>query len=235
MFSSPMVWVVFALLQLSFAYLFLSRLEAFLNVQAQLNQLAQAPGTTELVVAPTFGAGVIIMLIITPLLSMRSIAEERVNQTFAFIMSSPISMTEIVLGKFLGLLALLTGIVATITATTLSLLAGGTLDLGLVLSNTLGMILICACFGAIGIYISTLTSQPLVAATATLSVLLGLWLIGLSNPDPGNFLNQISLVKHFDSFNQGLLDSGDIVYLIIFLLTFLVLSIHRLHRNRLYG
>ena len=235
MFSSPMVWAVFALLQLSFAYLFLSRLEAFLNVQAQLNQLTQAPGVTELVVAPTFAAAVIIMLIITPLLSMRSIAEERANQTFAFILSSPLSMTEIILGKFLGLLALLIGIIIIITATALSLLAGGMLDLGLVLSNALGLLMVCTCFAAIGIYVSSLSSQPLVAATATLGILLGLWLIGLSSADPSNILNQISLLKRFDSFNQGLINSGDVIYLAIFILTFVGLSIHRLHRMRLYG
>lgn len=233
--SSPLIWIVFALMQFCLAYLFFSRLEAFLSVQAQLIQLTGAPGTTELVVAPTFAAAVIIMLIITPLLTMRSLAEELTNHTRPLVMSSPLSMTEIVFGKFFALMTILVALALVVTTTTLALLVGGALDFGLILSNFLGLILLCACFAAFGIYIATLTLQPLLAAAGTLGLMLGLWLLGVTATDPGHILNRISLIKRFDSFNAGILDSGDIVYCIVFILVFLSLAIYRLHRYRVYG
>ncbi len=234
LFSSPLIWAIFALLQLSFAYLFLSRLEAFLNVQYQLNQIAHAPGVTELVIAPTFGSAAIIMLMVTPLLTMRSFADERARHTLALLLSAPISMTEIVVGKFLGLLTLLFLIIVVVTGTTLALLSGGPLDLGLILSNVIGLALLCVSYAALGIYISSLTNQPASAAMASTVVLLGLWLMGLSNADSGNILNQISLVKHYDTFSQGLINSSDVIFLVTFTITFLLLTIHRFHRERLY-
>jgi ABC-2 type transport system permease protein len=235
LFSSPLTWVVFALLQLSFAYMFLSRLEAFLNVQYQLDQIVYAPGATELVIAPTFGAAAIIMLMVTPLLTMRSFADERAQQTFPLLLSAPISMTEIVLGKFLGLVILLVLIVIVITGTTLSLLAGGMLDLGLVLSNASGLALLCISYAAVGIYLSSFTHQPAIAAMASTGVLLALWLMGLSSADADNILTRTSLVNRFDSFSQGLINSSDVAYLLVFTTTFLLLTIHRFHRERLYA
>ena len=65
------------------------------------------PGATEIVIAPLFSAAAVVLLMATPMLAMRSIAEERRNRTMTLLISAPVSMTQIVLGKFLGLSAFL--------------------------------------------------------------------------------------------------------------------------------
>ena len=107
LFSSPLAWVVLTLLQLILGFGFLKRLDDFMQIQPQLLQAPNPPGVTELVVVPVYATCAIIMLFAVPLLAMRLIAEERRNQTMVLLMSAPLSMTEIVLGKFCGLLGFL--------------------------------------------------------------------------------------------------------------------------------
>jgi hypothetical protein len=98
---------------------------------------------------------------------MRLLAEERRNQTLPFLITAPVSVTQIVLGKFLALLAILALPVGLIVLMALSLYLGGRLDLGLLAANALGLLLLCGCFAAVGLYLSSLTAQPLVAAVGT--------------------------------------------------------------------
>src|SRR5207344_602319 len=107
LFASPLAWVVLTVVQIIIAYAFLRRLDDFLQFQPQLMQMANPPGATELIAAPAFATAAAVFLFVVPLLGMRLIAEERRNQTLVLLVSAPISMTEIVLGKFLGLLAFL--------------------------------------------------------------------------------------------------------------------------------
>ena len=171
----------------------------------------------------------------TPLLTMRLIAEERRNHTMTLLTSAPISMTDIVLGKFLGLMIFFCGVIFLVMVLSLSLLMGGTLDAGLLLSNAVGLLLICACFAALGLYISSLTAQPAVAAAGTLGVLLGLWVMDIAADDGGSIMRTLSLLKHYESFNRGLIDTFDLAYFSLFIITFLVLAIRRLDGERLRG
>ena len=75
LFGSPLAWVVLAFLQLMFAWIFLSRMQMFLELQPQLAMTPSAPGVTEIVAAPVFGTASIMLLMVIPLLSMRLIAE----------------------------------------------------------------------------------------------------------------------------------------------------------------
>ena len=100
LFASPLAWVVLAFLQLILAWIFLRSLQTFLDLQAQLATIPTAPGLTEIIIAPTFGTATVVLLMVVPLLSMRLIAEERRNQTLPFLMSAPVSISQIVLGKF---------------------------------------------------------------------------------------------------------------------------------------
>ena len=98
MFASPVAWMVLGLMQAVLAWLFFAQLDAYLAVQNQLVNLANPPGFTELVVKPAFETSRFVLLMATPILSMRLIAEERRNQTMALLLSAPISMTQIALG-----------------------------------------------------------------------------------------------------------------------------------------
>ena len=107
LFVMPSTWFILAVLQFIFAWFFLARLDAFLEVQPQLAQLANPPGVTSTVAAPMFNTVSLLLLMLVPMLTMRLIAEERRNHTFTLLLSSPLSGTHIVLGKFLGLLVFL--------------------------------------------------------------------------------------------------------------------------------
>ncbi len=235
LFGSPLAWIILAVLNTVIAYIFLSQIDAFNAIQPQLAQLANAPGITEIIVAPLFGSVVTVTLMVTPILAMRLIAEERRQRTLTLLLSAPISMTEIVLGKFLGLFLFLCAIILLTLLMSLSLYAGGKLDLGLVAANLAGILLIAASFTAIGLYISSLTSHPVIAAIGGLGALLGLWVIGMAGNEPNNALSQLSLIKHFESFNKGLIDTGDVIFFLLFITLFLVLAIRRLDQDRLRG
>jgi ABC-2 type transport system permease protein len=235
LFGSPLAWIILAVLELIIAYLFLSGIDRFLEVQPQLSQLAAPPGITEIIVAPLYSSAAIVLLMVVPMLSMRLIAEERRNHTMSLLFSAPVSMSEIVLGKFLGLALFLSVVIGLSTLMALSLLFGGKLDLGLLAANFIGITLLCASFSALGLYISSLTTQPVVAAIGTLGALLGLWIINLTASDPNSALSYLSLLKHFESFNKGLLNTADIGYYVLFITTFLVLAMRRLDQDRLRG
>ena len=235
LFISPLAWILLALIQLVLSWVFLVRLDAFLEVQSQLLQIANPPGITELIISPVFAMAAIILLMVTPLLSMRLLAEERRNHTLTLLISAPVSMTDIVIGKFLGLMVFFLAVIVLIIGLSISLRLGGALDYGLLLSNTIGLFLVTACFAALGLYISSLTAQPVIAAIGTLGVLLGLWMINLAASETDEWLQYISLLKHFEQFNQGLIDTSSIAYFILFMVAFLVLTIRRLDGERLHG
>jgi len=235
LFASPLAWTLLALMQLVLAWIFLGRLDAFLEMQPQLVQIANPPGVTEFIAAPLFATAAVVLLIATPLLTMRLIAEERRNHTMIFLISAPISMTDIVLGKFLGLMIFFSAVITLVVALSISLLTGSILDFGLLLSNVFGLFLIAACFASLGLYMSCLTAQPAIAAAGALGALLGLWAIDITTNNIDSIMQDFSLFKHYESFNRGIIDTYDLVYFVLFTLTFLVLSIRRLDGERLRG
>ncbi|MEK6735040.1 MAG: ABC transporter permease subunit [Pseudomonadota bacterium] len=233
LFTSPLAWILLALIQLILTWVFLGRLDAFLEIQPQLLQIANPPGITEIIISPVFAMAAIVLLMITPLLTMRLLAEERRNHTLVLLISAPISMSDIVLGKFLGLMIFFLMVISLILVLSVSLLAGGVLDYGLLLTSTIGLFLISACFAALGIYISSLTAQPVIAAIGALGILLGLWIMDLIANDADGWMQYFSLLKHFEYFNRGLIDTFSVTYFILFIVTFLVLTIRCLDGERL--
>lgn len=233
LFASPLAWVILAFLQFIFALFFVLGLRAFFDTQAQMAMLQGAPGFTAYVVEPSFGAARIILLMVVPLLSMRLIAEERRNQTLPFLISAPVTITEVVLGKFLGLLAFLCVAVGLLAFMASSLYLGGKLDLGLLAANVVGLLLLAASFAVVGLYLSSLTSHPLVAGVGTYGLLLLLWLINAGATDPDSPLHMLSLIKHYDTFAKGTVAVNDLVYYIVLIVLFLLLSIRRLDADRL--
>lgn len=233
LFASPLAWVVLAFLQIILAWIFLTRVDYFLTIQAQLARVPNAPGLTEIVVVPMSGIASIVLLMSVPLLTMRLVAEERRNQTMAMLMSAPISMTQIVLGKFLATLAFLAIVGGLIALMGLSLLLGGKLDLGLIATNLLGLLLLTGSFAAIGLFVSCLTTHPVVAAIGTLAAFLVLWLANIAASDPDSPLHLLSPLKHFENFMNGSIAVTDLIYFALLTATFLILSIRRLDADRL--
>ena len=235
LFAMPSTWFILAVLQFIFAWFFLARLEAFLEIQPQLAQLANPPGVTITVAAPMFNTVALLLMMLVPMFTMRLIAEERRNQTLALLLSAPLSGRHIVLGKFLGLLIFLVVLMTGVPLMLYTLALGTDLDHGLLLSNILGLFLLTASYIALGLYISALTTQPIIAAIGAFAVLIGLWLADIGAAAEDSPWHSISPFNHFQNFNNGLLDSSDAAFFVLFTAVFLLLTMKRLHNNRIYG
>lgn len=228
LFASPLAWIVLAIFQAILAWIFLARLDAFLGVEAKLQNILNPPGVTEWIAAPLFSAASMIFLMIIPLFTMRLIADEARNQTLPLLLSAPISPARIILGKFLGLMAFLGTAIMLLLLMAISLLLGGKLDFGLLFANILGLALLAASFSALGLYLSCLSSHPFLAGIGGIGALLGLWAVSFGS---GSFFQAVSPAAHFERFNQGLVDTGDIAYFSLFMILFLVLSIWQLEKR----
>ena len=244
LFASPLAWMVLTAVQLVASFAFLKRLDDFLEIQPQLVQLASPPGVTELVAAPLFAMTAIVLLFAAPLLAMRSIAEERRNQTLVFLTSAPVSMTQIVLGKFLGLVVFLTIIVALVAAMPLSLAGSTELDYALLASLCLGLTLLLAGFAALSLYISSLTIYPVAAAFGAFSSLLAMMLASEAAGDglrargwhvPAALAQVFSPLKNFEPLAKGTIDTYAIACAALLTVFFLVLTVRRLDAQRLRG
>ena len=236
LFLSPLAWCVLAVIQFIVAWLFLVQVDNFLKVAPTLAGVANAPGVTDAIAAPMFSTASVVMLLVVPIMSMRLIAEERRSGTLSLLLSSPVSMTEIVLGKYLGLLIFLLIMLAIITLMPLSLAVGTHLDYGKLFSGVLGLALLLGAFAAAGLFISTLTKQPVVAAVASFGLLLLLWIISWAGSGDARYspvFHYLSLVEHYSSLLTGSFNSTDVIYYVLFIVAFLVLSIRRLDAYRL--
>lgn len=236
MFLSPLAWVILGVLQVVLGYMFLAQLDNYAILQPQLLRLENTPGVTDIVVAPLFQLAAIILLMIMPLITMRSFAEEKRNKTLSLLISSPLSMTEIVLGKFLGLFLFVLILVSLLMLMPLSLYVGTALDTGKLFSIYLSMLLLLGSFAAIGLYLSSLTDNQTIAAVSTFGALLMLWIIdwvGETVGDGQSVATYLSILRHHQSMLEGVFNSGDLAYYLILIATFLGLTIRQLDRERL--
>jgi ABC-2 type transport system permease protein len=234
LFLSPLAWSILGVVQFILAYLFLGQLDTYIAYQSQIAMMENPPGVTEVIVAPLFSSATIILLLVIPLITMRLVSEERRARTLPLLFSAPVSMSEIVLGKYLGILGFLGIMLGLITLMPLSLLSLGTLDFGLLASNLLGLGLMLAAFAAAGLFMSTLTAQPTVAAVTSFGLLLLLWIINWAGDGAGqSVFAYLSLQGHYEALLKGLFNSSDVVYYLLFIITFLVLSVRRLDADRL--
>lgn len=244
LFASPLAWMILTAVQIIVGYAFLKRLDDFLQIQPQLAQLASPPGLTELVVTPVFAMTAIVLLFAAPLLGMRSIAEERRNQTMVFLMSAPVSITQIVLGKFFGLAGFLAIIIALVTAMPFALAPSTSLDYGWIASLCAGLLLLAAGFAAVSLYASSLTAHPIGAAFSAFAALLLMLLMGEAAGDglrsrgwhlPAALAQVFSPLKNFEPLAKGLIDTYAIACSLLLAIVFLVLAVRRLDGLRLKG
>ncbi|KQT38060.1 MULTISPECIES: ABC transporter permease [unclassified Methylophilus] len=236
MFASPMGWIILAVIAAMFGNYFANGVTDYLDVASGAIRPAERFGITQSVSQSVYGSASFIMLFAVPLLSMRLIAEERRSQTLPFLFSSPLSITDIVVGKFLGLMIFLSSLILYIGLMLSTLNLWSDIDFGYIIANTLGLLLLTGSFCALGIYFSSLTSQPIIAGILSFIVSFILMILGrfFAN-DPTNVAGQFSFSTHFQSFANGLLDTADLAFFILFIITFLTLTIRRLDADRLRG
>ena len=232
LFLTPLAWVILAISQMILAWVFFSQIDNFFAIQETLTTMTNAPGVTDLVITPMLEIASIMLLMITPLLTMRLLSEEKRNATISLLLSSPISVLDIVLGKFLGIVLFMLLFVGLISLMPMALLTGTELDLGKFSAGLLGLTLMVCSFSAAGLYFSSLTSNPTIAAISTFGLLLLLWIID-RGADSDSVLSYISMTNHFLPMLRGIVDSIDITYFALFISTFLLLSIRQMDAQRL--
>jgi len=110
------------------------------------------------------------------------------------------------------------------------------LDFGYIIANALGLWLLVTSFSALGLYVSSLTQQPIVAGIISFVALFALLILDhFFAGDPTGIVTYLSLMHHFEPFSRGLLDTSDFAYFLLFITTFLTLTVRRLDADRLRG
>lgn len=234
MFFSPLAWIVLGVVQFILAWIFLAQVDAFALAQSQYAMIQRTPpGVGDLVIAPLFSTASIIMLMVVPLLTMRLIAEEKYSGTIALLRAAPIGTAAIVLGKYMAMLVFLAATTLLIALMPASLAAGTDLDTGRLLASMLGLFLMMAAFASAGLFMSTLTRQPVVAAVSTFGLLLLLWLINAAGNGADGVSAWLSLLGHYQAMLRGMFATGDLVYYGVVIAAFLAFSARRLDAERL--
>jgi len=182
------------------------------------------------------GAGQILILLFAAVLTMRLIAEEKKLGTWELLLTVPVRDTEIILGKFLGSLAVLTGMLVLTFYYPILLMVFGDPDLGPIITSYLGLFLLGCAALAVGIFASSLTSNQIVAAVVGGGILFTLWFLGIAgNFVPGalgEVLSYISLSHHFPDFVRGIVDTKAIVYYLSVTALFLYMAIRSTETDR---
>ncbi len=226
LFRTPFAWWVLAAVQFLLAYQFLAQIDLFLEYLPKIRRMSQPPGVTQLVVVPTFNLMSFLLLFLIPVLTMQSFAGERRQGTMKLWYSAPVNLTQLVLGKFLGVLSVFAAVLGLVALMPLTLLWGTTLDLGTYASGVLALLLLTAAGSALGLAFSALSAQPAVAAVSTLVSLLGLWLIDWASQleRDASVLAELSMLRHFQALSRGLIDTSDVGYFVVFTAAALALT-----------
>ncbi|NJN68556.1 MAG: ABC transporter permease subunit [Chloroflexaceae bacterium] len=159
---------------------------------------------------------IVTLLFITPLLTMRLLADEQRMGTLEVLMTAPVRDWEVVVGKFLAALGLF-GVMLLFTLFYPLLIwrFGGNPDPGPLISGYLGLLLMAGAMLAIGTLTSTMTSNQMVAAVLCFGILLMLWLVDAASrvaPSLAGVLTELSLRERYDDFARGAINLEDVVY-----------------------
>jgi ABC-2 type transport system permease protein len=220
-FVSPIAYVVltgFLLLGGWFFFNLLARFDFLLNIYSALrNPEAQARlNLNQFVIEPLLHNLSVVLVILTPVITMRSFAEEKRGGTYELLMTSPLSIIEIVAGKFLGVVGFLVVMLGLTAVYPLILLAYGNPEIGIMAAGYLGLFLLAVAFACVGLLTSSLTENQIIAAVSCLVVLLLLYVIAwpaeTSNPTLGAVLKYLSLTEHFSEMVKGVISTTDLTY-----------------------
>ena len=219
-FVSPLAYVFLT------AFLFLAGLFFYLGVTL----------TGEASLRVLIGNLAITQLFVLPMLTMRHFAEERRLGTLEMLLTAPISLGSIVIGKWFASLTLCLLMFLGTLIFPLVLAYYGDPDWGVMLTSYLGLIGVAAGFSAAGLFASSLTDDQVAAGLIGIVMLLPFWLIGraeaLLPEEWADAVRPLSVLVHLDSFNRGVLDSADIFYFVGFTFTFLFLTYRSLESRR---
>jgi ABC-2 type transport system permease protein len=227
-FVASQAWWIAAGLQALMAYLFLAKLDTFLaNGQGQTT-------VSEFIIAAYYGDLSVIMLLVTPLLTMHSLSEERRSGTLVLLTSAPLRLSHIVLGKYVGIVLYALMILALLSLMPLSLAFGTDIDGWRLAACLIGTSLLTGFFAAIGLMTSAFCRQPVVAAVNAVGILFFLWLLDWvgnnAGETTGSALSYLSSLRHYETLLRGNVNTIDIGYFLLASVLALGTGVWRLQR-----
>lgn len=235
-FTSPVAYVLLAVFLALAGYFFYALLIAFnqtLAIYGMMRnpEMLQRFNLNEMVIRPLLANMAVLLIFIVPAITMRMFPEEKRSGTYEMLLTSPVRVGEIVLGKFLGglvlvlLMILLSGFFGVLLA------VYGNPELPMMVAGYLGLALLAVSFLAIGTLISSFTDNVVIAYVGTLFALLVLYTIGWLGESLqgtwGSIVGYLSVTEHFQEISKGVIDTRNLVYFA----TLLVVSLFLTHRS----
>jgi len=236
-FASPIAYVVIGFFALMFGFFFYSLLLYF--DRQSLQAAGQAVNVNEQFLRPVFLNATVIFLFVLPLVTMRTYSEEKRSGTIELLLTAPLTDLQIILGKFLGAMGLYTAMLAITLVHVGLLFVFGNPEWRPVATTYLGLLLMGGCFVSIGLLISSLTKNQIVAGMITFGVFLMLWVINwiasFMGPTTQQVLNYLSITDHLDDFTKGIIDTKHLVYYVSFITFGLFLTARSVDTERWRG
>jgi ABC-2 type transport system permease protein len=234
-FVSPIAYVVltgYMVLSGWFFFNLLMQFNRMINMYEMFRRqdIVMQMNLNEMVMTPLLYNMTIVLLLMIPLITMRLFSEEKKLKTEELLLTSPVSVNAIVLGKYLSSLVFLVIMLALTGVYPWILFRYGSPmpELGSILTGYLGMLLLGAAFISVGLFASSLTENQIVAAVICFVSLLLFFVIGWPaesvGATAGKVLEYLSLIGHFTDFSKGLVESRHVVYFLTFILFALFLT-----------
>ncbi|PYQ74819.1 MAG: ABC transporter [Acidobacteria bacterium] len=240
-FSSPIAYIVIGFWALLYGYFFIAILQFFVRQSMQMSQFGgpQSMNVNQQLIRPLLQNVTILDLFLLPMVTMRTYAEEKRSGTIELLLTSPVSDFEIIMGKFLGAMALYTVMLA-VTLLHIGLLFWyGRPEWKPIVTAYLGLWLLGGCFVSLGLLISSMTKNQIVAGMVTFAIFLMFWVItwigSFSGPTVDKLTQYLSIIDHLDDFNKGVLDTSHLIYYLSFITFGLFLTAKSVDTERWRG
>lgn len=241
-FHSPIAYVVLTIFLILMGWLFYSNMAFFsrISVQAVQNpRLSSQLDATDAIFTPLIGNMTIILLFIIPGLTMRLFAEEKKQGTLELLYSYPVRDGEVLFGKFFACFTVFLIMLALTVLYPILIGVFGSLEIRPVLAGYLGVLLLGMTFISVGVLMSSLTSNQLVAFILGFGTLLFFWVLGFASayldPKMAAVLDHASLIQHVNNFSRGLITTRDLIYYVNFSVFCLFLTVQALASHRWKG
>jgi ABC-2 type transport system permease protein len=222
-FASPIAYIVIGFWALLYGYFYASLLAYFVRQSMQMSQFggAQPVNINEQMIRLLFQNVTILILFLLPAITMRAYSEEKRSGTIELLLTSPVTDLQIILGKFFGAMALYAAMLAVTVIHIAILFYFGNPEWKPIVTTYLGLMLFGGCFISVGLLISSLTKNQIVAFVASLGVFLLLWIIdwmgSFTGPTVSSVLTYVSIIGHLEDFTKGVLDTTHLIYYLSFI------------------
>jgi gliding motility-associated transport system permease protein len=241
-FVSPIAYVVIGMFVALYGYFFIVMLDYFMRMSLQMGQFGggpQAANVNEMLVRPLMQNILILFLFMLPGITMRTFSEEKRSGTVELLLTSPLTDMQIVLGKFIGAMGLFAVMIGATLVHMALLFRYGNPEWKPIATAYLGLFLFGGCFISVGLFISSLTKNQVVAGIATFAVFLFLWVINwigsFSGPTVSALTSYLSVVEHADDFWKGVIDTTHLIYYLSFITLGLFLTAKSVDTERWRG